>query len=454
MKNRIISGIICLALLLVGCEKDFLETKPNKALLIPKTLTEFNALLDNLNTMNRAPSLNTLAADDFYFNDVGWAGIPEYEKNSYLWDEVFGVASNSDWNVAYAQVFYANIVLDGLESYKDPKVKDLRQVKGAALFYRGLSFFNLAQNFTLPFNLKANNQNLGIPLRLTGDINLKSNRGTVANTYKRICADIEEAYSLLPLKVSHKSRPSKLAAAALLARIYLCMGNYDEAEKYADLVLQGSPQMIDYNKLPINNLLNSFEVSHTLGNSEVLFYSTQILYPHTKSALTLVSPEVHQSYVVNDLRKPLYFADRGDSIFNFKGNYTGTNAFFAGIALDEVFLIKSECLARRGRYEEGLLVLDSLLIKRWKTGTYQKLQATNADEALHVILFERRKTLIGRGLRWMDLRRLNQEFEFSVTVKKVIAGITYTLMPNSKRYAFPIPQSEIDLSGIQQNPRN
>jgi hypothetical protein len=97
--------------------------------------------------------------------------------------------------------------------------------------------------------------------------------------------------------------------------------------------------------------------------------------------------------------------------------------------------------------------LNALLIKRWKTGTFIPFTATNADDALAKILDERRKELVLRGTRWMDLRRLNKDSRFAKTVLRKLYGITYLLPPNDNRYTFYIPQSVIDISGIQQNQR-
>jgi hypothetical protein len=70
-----------------------------------------------------------------------------------------------------------------------------------------------------------------------------------------------------------------------------------------------------------------------------------------------------------------------------------------------------------------------------------------------LILEERRRELIGRGLRWTDLRRINQETDYAVTLEKSLNGESYILEPNSVRYTYPIPDDEIILSGIRQNER-
>ena len=69
-----------------------------------------------------------------------------------------------------------------------------------------------------------------------------------------------------------------------------------------------------------------------------------------------------------------------------------------------------------------------------------------------LILLERRKELLMRGLRWMDLKRLNMEGA-AITLTRTVNGQVYTLPPNDLRYALPIPEDVIAISGMQQNPR-
>ena len=125
---------------------------------------------------------------------------------------------------------------------------------------------------------------------------------------------------------------------------------------------------------------------------------------------------------------------------------------FTGLATDELYLIKAECLARRNHKEEALLYLNKLLEKRVKTGTFKPIIAVDIDETLQLILTERRKSLVWRSLRWTDLKRLNLESR-NITVTRNMGGHIYELEPNSLLYVLPIPNDEVKLSGITQNER-
>jgi len=97
--------------------------------------------------------------------------------------------------------------------------------------------------------------------------------------------------------------------------------------------------------------------------------------------------------------------------------------------------------------------LNTLLRKRWKTGTYTDMTATDANDALAKVLTERRKELLFRSLRWTDLRRLNKESRFAVTLKRTLNGQDYTLAPNDLRDGLLIPQEVLNREPMPQNPR-
>jgi hypothetical protein len=125
---------------------------------------------------------------------------------------------------------------------------------------------------------------------------------------------------------------------------------------------------------------------------------------------------------------------------------------FSGIATDEIHLIKSECLARLGKKVDAMQVLNHLLQFRWKAGAFIPLTAADSDEALSIILRERRKELPFRGLRWTDLRRLDKE-NLIPTLTRELDGKQYVLPPGDKRYVLPIPYDIISQTGMPQNPR-
>lgn len=447
--------LLILACTASSCSKEYLEKKPDKALLIPTKLEDFQYLLDN-QVFNKFPALNQIASDDLQntgtLNDLA----APYERTTYIWqaDMYGGPFVILDWEGPYQQVFYANIILDGLAKFKAtaPQEEEYKRIQGSALFFRASALFLLAQNFTKPYDAATASIDPGVPVSLVSDVNQRPGRGTLAGLYEQIIHDLEESFELLPDVSFYKSRPSRHAVMGMLARVYLSMQQYEKAGFYAKASLDIKSVLIDYNTLNAA-AVNPLPQALTDKNVEGIFYATLNSFSYFNSALTTVDPQLYQSYANNDLRKTLYFSNKGSGLINYKGSYNGNRDLFGGLATDEMYLIRAECLARAGNSTEALSVLNSLIIKRWKSGTFVPLVASNPDETLKLILTERRKELLCRGLRWSDLRRLNMDQKFAVSLSRVNNGITYTLEPNSPRYVFPIPENEIQGSGIDQNLR-
>jgi len=103
---------------------------------------------------------------------------------------------------------------------------------------------------------------------------------------------------------------------------------------------------------------------------------------------------------LDDLRTSVFFFPY-NGYYGFKGNYArALYLSFSGIATDEMYLIRAECYAIR----EAMDDLNTLLLKRYRTGTYVPLSINNKEDALARILLERRKELLMRGLRWIDIK--------------------------------------------------
>jgi hypothetical protein len=324
---------------------------------------------------------------------------------------------------------------------------DWNNVKGEALYFRAYAFYNLAGLFASQYTSASASTDLGIPLKLSADINDNPGRGTLQQTYVQITEDLIQASLLLPLTQAYLTRPSKPAAFAMLARVYLSMENYDTAFLYADSCLQTYSYLQDFNQL---NAGVSLPIAQF--NPETIFFSELRLANIIRETSAIVDSSLYSSYSPMDLRKGIYFILSGGYL-RVRPAYTGTTLrFFGGLATDEIYLIRAECNARKGNTTAAMSDLNTLLLTRWKTGTFIPFTATNAQDALSQILTERRKELIFRGLRWTDLKRLNNE-GYNITLTRVLNGQTYTLPPNSPLYVLPIPPDEIQASGIQQNPR-
>jgi len=457
MKSIAYFLILILSLAVSGCQKSFLDKKPDQALLVPTTLSDMQALLDNNDGtgLNAAPGLANIAADDFFRLESSVSALTVTERNAYTWQEtIYQNASVPDWNMPYQGIFYANVVLDGLSTIErtSSNGQEWDKIKGSALLYRGSAFLHLAQFFAAPYEPATAGAKPGIPLHMTSDVNIIAERGTLMETYRQIISDLEQAVPLLPAKPLFPARASQAAAYAYLSRVFLAMKDYTKAGEYAGKYLDISSTLLDYNSINAS-LSRPFPIGNTGANPEVIYFVQLTGYTYNNATTTFVDPELYRSYADNDLRKTCFFGAGTNGNFYFKGTYSGIISIYGGPATDEVFLIRSECRIRSGNVSGGMNDLNDLLVKRYRKGSFAPLVAGNQDSALKLVLNERRKELVGRGIRWQDLRRLNLEPDFQKTISRVVSNVTYTLSPNANRYTFPIPDNEITASGIAQNPR-
>ncbi|MEO6868858.1 MAG: RagB/SusD family nutrient uptake outer membrane protein [Ginsengibacter sp.] len=447
--------LLVVAISFGSCKKDFLAIKSNKNLVIPITLNDMQALLDNADVMNLSmPSLGEISADDYYLTYDGWNSITTpKERNAYIWakDIYEGITPIGDWNYMYRIVFYANNVLEGLEKLdrtNDPATYD--HIKGGALFLRAYAFYQLSQLFCLPYNPGTSSKDLGIPLRLKSDINLPSKRASVEETYSRIISDLTSAASLLPTVVNYKTRPGRNAAFAMLSKIYLLMQGYNKSLEYSDsAILNSAGQLIDFNLLSV---AASYPIA--ANNEEVIFQTSLSRSVNLLSSRINIDSTLYNLYSNDDLRRKAFFTIKSGHLI-FKGSYNGSSPYlFSGLALDEIFLNKAECLVRLGQIAKGIETLSYLMEKRYVTGKYTSITTTDETEALRIVLQERRKELLMRGIRWSDLRRLNLIEATSKKLIRILNNQQYELSPKSPNYVLPIQDNVIQLSGIEQNPRN
>jgi len=448
--NNIIRFILVLAILGVGCKKDFLDIKPDKKLVVPETVEDAQALLDNDIMYTYSPYIGEVSSGDFNVEYNRWLAFPLIDRNAYIWaKDVYEGSALNDWNYMYRKVYYSNIAIEVLgEINPAPNERAAYDnAFGSALFFRAWNFYVLAQVFGKPFNEKTAGTDLGIPLRLHSDLNITSTRSSVAETYNRIISDVKAAVKILPGVGILKTRPSRAACYGLLARTYLLMSDFRQAALYADSAIKISPEIIDFNTL---NASLAFPL--TQFNKEVVFHQSMPNIAIFNSARLIMDADLYNAYTVNDLRKTVFFFQNAGNT-TYKGSYNGSAALFGGLAGDELYLIRAEGNARTGKLLDAEADLNFLLLNRYKKGTFTSYSGLDQAQLLKLILAERRKELIFRGIRWSDLRRLNMEPSTAVTLVRTLNNQVFKLEPNSPRYTFAFPDDVISLSGMVQNER-
>ena len=116
--------------------------------------------------------------------------------------------------------------------------------------------------------------------------------------------------------------------------------------------------------------------------------------------------------------------------------------------------MRAECRVRLNDLDGALDDLNKLLVNRYSNAVaFSPIEMQSQEELLQHILWERRKQLLMRGLRFPDVKRLNMDGR-EIGFKRILDGVEYVLPPNDPRFAVAIPEEVIELApGVLPNPR-
>ncbi len=449
--NRIIVYLV-IAFFCLSCQ-DYLDYKPNIKMAVPSTLEDAELLLNNYSEMNMGyPNQGEIASDDYFLSYDNWLSVSEIDdRNLYCWNNE-PLTNAMPWQSTYKVVYIANQVIQVLDKV-DPKVnaQKWRQLNGAAHFFRAFAFHQLLSVHTMPYKRGSAPAELGIPIRLTPNIDEISSRASQAASYEQVILDLKLAVSNLPAHTAGKGMPNKNAAFANLARVYLDMQEYELAYRYADSALQENAVLWDFNDLDMDA-----DLPFIRFGKEVIFPATAQFSDAFGEFYCYMDSTLVNSYQQNDLRKKLFFkpSPSDPNYYTFKGSYDNSyGSPFVGLTTSELYLIRAECAARTGRIDIANADMNALLVTRWVKGTYKTIDEPDPATLLTYILEERRKEMVFRGLRWTDLKRLNLEPKFETTLTRNLNGTLYQLQPNSLSYGILLPLTATNVGGLVQNKR-
>lgn len=259
IKNIIYKGSLMLAsvAILASCA-DQLDTLPDNRTTLD-TPKKIAGLLVTAYP-DRTPTLfNEWMSDNTDYmgaqNSQGNRGGDQY----FFWQEQTEGGNDSPemvWMLYYEGVYKANEALAAIEEQGGPKNDILRNSKGEALLIRAYDHFILANEFCRPYNGKTSTKDAGL-YYATGIADFsaaaeQSNRGTVADVYAKIAADIEAGIPLLNDTYEvPKYHFNKQAAYAFATRFYLYYEKWEKAKEYADKLLGSNPaaSLRDYRAL-------------------------------------------------------------------------------------------------------------------------------------------------------------------------------------------------------------
>ncbi|HEY6899029.1 MAG TPA: RagB/SusD family nutrient uptake outer membrane protein, partial [Puia sp.] len=429
---------------------EFLAKSPDSSQASLSTVAGYQNLLDNeWLTVSVSPGIEFLCTDDYVFdrNRVK----PEI-WGLYTWNPILYQATDvteNSWEKPYRAINFANDALahlPKLPASELAKTDDYSWAYGTALFLRAFHYFFLEETFGQPYDPNTATSAKGVVLRLGIDPEDRPDRSSVAEVYDLIMHDLTAAVRYLPRVVQHEhiNRPTLPAAYAMLARACLVRQDFHAAQVYADSCLTLTDSLLRYDEVSTANskLFDGF------NNPELLFQCSGLDLAPVFPNFATVDSTLYDSYDSNDLRRSLFFqpSAKGPGVI-FWGFYSTGRLLFSGLAVDEAFLVRAECKARNKDIQGAMGDLNKLLATRWRPGTYHDYQAATPEMALDIVLRERRKELVGRELRFSDLRRLMNE-PFALTIRRATGE---HLQPGDSGWTLPIPALEISRGGVTQN---
>ena len=185
----------------------------------------------------------SFGADDITWNGTSTGGtwvFYDYSRNKQ------STLTEYAWELGYRTIGNCNLVIEKVKALGDAANAKETVMMGENYYIRALCYFLLCNEFAQPYSNNPT-QNPGVPLKLntgTADEDMPKDRSTVAEIYAQVVNDLKDAitYMTLPSGMNPKTSiyGSKEAAEALLARVYLYMGNYDDAFTMADNVIKSN----------------------------------------------------------------------------------------------------------------------------------------------------------------------------------------------------------------------
>ena len=426
-KTCIVKGSICAfgaALLFFttfSCE-DFVEIDPPTTEITTEALFEdrtaivaaLNGLYSEIlatpnNMFNAGLEIFTGTASGEFINYSSDRSNTEFALNDLQPDNI--IVNNNFWTFAYQIINQANLLIEGISgaSFIDPRID---QALGEALFMRAFTHFYLVNLFG------------EVPYVSTTGIATNNSIGktSVALIYENITADLTRAQFLMMADYSFVSneervRPNRGAATALLARVYLYLEDWANAEVQAT-------QVIDNDLYALDTVLNDvFKpaspeaiwqlIPNTPGinTNQGFRFLLDFILPGDGLVTTSMSNDLVNTFDPSDNRLSSWVGtrDSGEETFYYPFKYkeffrTGDlpDEYTVVFRLAEQYLIRSEARTRQNNISGAR---EDLNIIRNRAGLGDT-PASDQPSLLDAIMQERKVELFAEwGHRWLDLKR-------------------------------------------------
>ncbi len=454
------------ALLILGaCSKSFITKAPNDSILTAEALASPSDLQTALNGAYAElritqyygrdfPVIGDLMADNTY--------VEVQNSNRYLTQYKYTVLTTDQvpfdiWPAGYTTILRVNNIIDSKVTGTG-----VDAIRAQALALRALTYFKLVTYFAGPYT--SDTSALGVPLILHYDPFALPARNSVGTVYAQIVSDLTAAIPIAPA-YSSSVYLNKYAIEGLLAKVYLYMGDYTNAQSTANDVITNS----GFSLVSPGNFA-AFWADPAIKTDQV-----EVMFEVNEDVLTnngfddlggiyingyqdiYCSSQLFNLYSATDVRAGLLISGTTKSgaaayLVNKYPNAGSSDRDNPKVLrLAEVYLIGAEAAARNSDEPSALTWLNALMASRDPAfaGYADTGPALIAD-----IVQEKRKELAFEGDRFFDLNRLGLAINRGSNPGAIPSAPLTIAYPDPKRLA-PLPNAEIqanpNIAG-QQNP--
>jgi starch-binding outer membrane protein, SusD/RagB family len=361
--------------------------------------------------------------------------------------------TNNFWSDSYNVIYIANSIIDGVSASKGMSAAGKKRCTGEAQFIRAFAYFYLVNFFGQ------------VPLVTTTDYKVSSvlPRSATTAVYQQIVNDLLSAESNLTddYPTAGRVRANKWAAKALLARVYLYLGDWANANKLSSEVITNSASY-SLEKMSgttaddaTTNIFHSDskEIIFQFWNSYGDAFGVYTLGDFAQYMVNSTGTDnLLDAFEADDLRKINYisYSSTLPGYFVYKYRLDGSTPadyqeYVVVLRLAEQYLIRAEALARLGDGNNAAAVADINVIRK-RAGLGSLQPNLSQQQILNAVEQERRVELCFEWAdRWLNLKRLGKIDAVMHVAKPQFWKPTASL--------YPVPQLEIQNNvKLTQNP--
>lgn len=489
MKKRLI--FIALSVIIVSnlssCKKYLDELPDNRAEL--NNNEKISKLLVSAYPTNAYVLATEISSDNT--DDCYGANNPYTDRERqqiFNWEEITETSNDGIdllWSSCYGSIASANQALDAIELAGNPS--SLSAARGEALIARAYNHFILVNVFAQHYSPANSATDLGVTymMKAEKELNPKYSRNTVKEVYDFIVKDIQDGLPLINDGSYANASVSKFhfntsAANAFAARVYLYMGDWTNAVKYASASFLNTPSSFvrDYAKIaafsssPVNmsrennssSIKANFLITPAYSDMGITFgpYNADNRTSHgaylaSTETMTARGPFGQFTTAGYRLRGYGYSGTNLDKYIFAKVNYAFEytdpvagigyrHGVFTPFTFEEALLTRAEANVQLKNYSAALSdiqiwvnstytappTVTEASINNWANNiayytpgaptTKKKLnpeftiEAGTQENMIHAILYMRRLETLHCGLRWFDVKRYGIEITRRTTL--------------------------------------